>query len=301
MSLIIKPVKIGKGKDTRPVLGEELFATLKAVIFILARRNSGKSTVINHIIKECAGRHTHIIFFVATLYNDLIYQEILKRLDRKNISYEAHTSLKGDEDDENSLSEIVNDLIAKAKQEREESKKPHKEVEQKKTPIQGGGMIRPIPSTLQKKMFFQPAIHLLTVRPTPEQAGKGTEQSEPESKSPYQEPKLLFVIDDMTSQTRNKHVENLVKISRHFDSKVIISSQYPKDITPGTWENLDYLLIFAGFGEELLREIHERLAMRDFPFEQFVEYYRKATQDKYGFLYCDIRNDKFRIKFDRPL
>ena len=47
------------------IRGYDYFPNLYSNIYGCAKRKSGKSTLIDNILKNCAGRRTNVIFFVA--------------------------------------------------------------------------------------------------------------------------------------------------------------------------------------------------------------------------------------------
>jgi hypothetical protein len=123
----IKPIPLSGKQDTRPILGEALFPEIFANIALIAKKKSGKTTALHHILKRCAGRDTHVIFFCSTIYKDRSYVGIRNMLEKKNITFDVHTSLKEDGIDQ--LDELVKQLEDEAK-EREESGKNKEEEEE---------------------------------------------------------------------------------------------------------------------------------------------------------------------------
>ena len=53
------------GEDKRPIKGYEMCPCLYANIYLVAKKNSGKTTVIWNIIDRCAGRDTIIFAWLA--------------------------------------------------------------------------------------------------------------------------------------------------------------------------------------------------------------------------------------------
>ena len=80
----IKPIKI-QGGSKLPVKGHELVSDLYARIFCCAPSNSGKSTVINHLVKNTIDERTTVVIFSSTVEIDPIYQNIVKFCNRKKI------------------------------------------------------------------------------------------------------------------------------------------------------------------------------------------------------------------------
>jgi hypothetical protein len=66
----VQKVPDEKAEDTRPIKGHELCSHLYGNIYLCAKKNSGKTTVVWNLINRCAGRDTTVIAFVSTLNND---------------------------------------------------------------------------------------------------------------------------------------------------------------------------------------------------------------------------------------
>src|SRR4051812_44846524 len=79
--------------ETKPVIGADVCSECYCNMFLVASTNSGKTTVTNHLMKECVGKNTVIIAFVSTLYNDPNWLEIMKYFKKKGIAFEGHTSI----------------------------------------------------------------------------------------------------------------------------------------------------------------------------------------------------------------
>ena len=101
----------GGEKDNRPIKGEELFSEIYSNIFICARKQSGKSSVIYTILKKCTTKDTKILAFVSTLHKDNTWLQIQHMCSKKGLYFEGHTSLKDDE----GIDQL--DLFIKAEQE----------------------------------------------------------------------------------------------------------------------------------------------------------------------------------------
>ncbi len=128
----IKPIPLQGVTDTRPILGASLFPEIYSNIALIAKKKSGKTTALHHILKRCAGSQTHVVFFCSTVYKDKNYVGIRNMLKKKNISFEVHTSLK--EDGVDQLDELVKMLEEEAK-EREEAMENGELKEEEKAPV----------------------------------------------------------------------------------------------------------------------------------------------------------------------
>lgn len=259
-NIVIKPIK-EENQNVLPVKGQELIDNCYANIFCLAKKKSGKTTVIYRLMQKTIGKDTKVFIFCSTVHKDPAYKKMMDDFDDRGIYFEAYTSIY--EEGENILENIINEMKVSEKQEEQ-------------NPIK----VQPL-----KSLMF----------------GTGEETVEPKKKKPkYLTPEYVFIFDDLGQTLRDKTVEQLLKTNRHYKSRVIISSQYLNDLLPASILQLDYLLMFKGLPIEKLEEVYKKIDMST-PFESFVQMYEIATAEPFHFFYIDIRNEKFRRDFNLEL
>jgi hypothetical protein len=95
---IVTPIPTKK-LNPNEIKGYSLFSQLYCNIFICAQKGSGKTNVINEIIKECIDSTTKVIVFSSTHNNDNAWRFIKKYLEKKNISSVFYTSIEEDKVD----------------------------------------------------------------------------------------------------------------------------------------------------------------------------------------------------------
>ena len=78
------------------VKGCELFSNPYPNIFLCARKRSGKTSTIFHILKKCMLPTTTLIIFCSTVNKDQTYKEIRKYFERKGNDVITYTSTKED-------------------------------------------------------------------------------------------------------------------------------------------------------------------------------------------------------------
>ena len=136
--------------------------------------------------------------------------------------------------------------------------------------------------------------------------GRGAEVPEEEEdklkekktkKSKYLAPEYMIIFDDLSSELKSRSLLSLLKFTRHFKAKLIISSQWLHDLLPESRKQIDLFLIFKGFASKKLLEIYKDCDSA-IPFETFLKIYQKATHKPHSFLYIDSRSDVFRRNFD---
>ena len=128
-----------------------------------------------------------------------------------------------------------------------------------------------------------------------EESDESEEEKEPKSK--YQYPKYIIILDDLSNELKNRSVDYLCKRNRHFQAKVIISTQYPNDLTPSTWKQMDFILIFKGLPLDKINKIHKEADLA-IDLDTFEKIYHHATVKPYSFLYIDVRNERLRKNFN---
>jgi len=250
-------------EDKRPIKGYDLCPCLHANIFLVAKKNSGKTYIIYNIIDRCSGRDTIIFAWVSTLNNDPSWRAIQKFCEDKGIPFHGSTSLMDDGIDE--LDALMQTLQKKA------------------ADVEGVGESKtPLPPT---------AFPCMTMDAAPE------EKKRKPPKTKYRAPELIIILDDLADELKKKSVATLLKKNRHFKSKVIISSQWLNDIPPDALGQMSLVCLFRGFSVEKLEEFHSK-ARLSLPLEQFIELYRDATSIDYGFLTIDTDNNTYRKRFD---
>ena len=120
----VKAIPIDESKkDKRQAKGWQVIPECYANIALIAKKKSGKTSVIFQLIKECAGRDTNIIAFVSTLLKDEGWMHIKEYCENRGISFVGYTSLK--EDGVDQLAELVKHLQEEEKKDDEpDSKEP---------------------------------------------------------------------------------------------------------------------------------------------------------------------------------
>lgn len=264
----VKPVKfIDEVDDPRPVRGRDLFPEVYANIFFCARKKSGKSCAIAHIIDKCSTIETRVIAFVSTLRRDPTWRTIEAMCQEKRIDFTGYTSIKDEATKEDILGTIVRTL--------EETTGEDKEKEENSTQLPRHCIAR-----INEDMVLE------------------KKPKKPKEKAP----KIIFVFDDLSGELQSPSVTQLLKKNRHFKCKVLMSSQYWNDIPLQGRKQIDYVLLYRGLSQSLskLEDIYKNLDL-SIPFELFVELYRFCTAKRFNFMYIDVVNSQFRKNFSHAI
>ena len=95
-----------KKVSEKKIKGHEMIPCLYSNIFIVCKKNRGKSTLIYNMVKTCINKETQVIGFVSTHDKDNTYKELKKYLDKKKINNRWYSSIHED----NGLQELLNEM-----------------------------------------------------------------------------------------------------------------------------------------------------------------------------------------------
>ena len=79
--------------DETNILGYDLIPWMFANIFLVGRKNSGKTTVIFNILKNCTDKDTKVIIFANTINSDSNWIFIKDWLSKHKYTAECYTSI----------------------------------------------------------------------------------------------------------------------------------------------------------------------------------------------------------------
>ena len=265
---VVKATKRVKPLDNRPVKGAKLFDNMTGNVFISAKTNSGKTCTVAHIIEKCADRNTTVIAFCSTIYDDDSWAAIQEHCEKAKIPFIGHQSMINDDG--------VNEVTALLEQLKEEAKARDELEKQQK---ENG-----------KKRRVKPLMLCDT-------DSEDEDEEDKPKKSKYQTPKYIIIFDDLAEEIKSKFLAQLLKKSRHYKMKVIVSSQYYLDCERGGRKQFFYYLIYGGTEEETLEKIRKDSGV-PIPKETFLKLYLNATKEQYSFFYIS-RKGQYRKNFNQ--
>jgi len=280
--------------DKAKVKGGDIFSEPYCNVYLVARKKSGKTWVVGTILNKCAGKNTTVYLFVSTHSKDAAWVEIKKKLAAKGIEVIAYDAIR--EGKVNHLDTIIKELNEQHEDEDEDAQ------EKKIASRSAGG----VPSIFSSVINAQPPIASSQVIAAPVQRAAAAGDSEEEEavakghKPSKITPEVMFVFDDISSELKNPVLISLLKKNRHYKSKIIISSQDLKDLSPASRFNIDYWILFPGLTEERLKTIYSNadVSVDELTFSRM---YGMATAKKFNFLFVDRPNDQFRHNFNKLL
>lgn len=260
----VKPIRTKSDFDPKDFLGSEIVYPY-STMYICAKRNSGKTTTLAHIIKEICNKRTKVIAFVPTFDHDAKWIAIKERLDKKNIENDFY-------DDFDSFDLVMNEITTYKDPEEEEE---NEEVEEELPQVD-----------YETNIYEDGSIQVKKKKP-------------PKPRKPKKiSTRFCLILDDASDFLRDKRLVSLMKKSRHYKCTIILSSQYLNDISPAQHKNVVIHLLFPGLSEEKLSEVYRNCDM-SISFNQLKDMYLTASEGQYSFFYMNCRDDDYRKRFNQ--
>lgn len=265
-NVVVKPLVNTVGNiDITKVKGGKLIPTVYNCTFLCAKRASGKTSTLAEILLRTSDKKTQFYIFCPTTKVDSSWITLIEKLESRGNVVNVFDSIMDGK--VNLLNDIMADLSIP-----EESKIKTDDDESKPLGI---------------KLNF----------------GDEVKKKKQEYKPKKIAPKHIFVFDDISGELKNTALVSLLKKSRHFLSAVYISSQYIHDLQPQSIKQLDYFLCFRSFSRDKLEHIYKLLDL-SIGLDKFIDIYDycfKDPNERFSFLYIDVRNQTFRKNFNKNL
>lgn len=290
----LQVVKTSAEYDPERVLGKEMFRELYSNIYIAGKKKSGKTMLLYNILKRCANKSTKVLLFSPTVEKDPTYKEIEIMLKRKGIDYSGFDHFIDPEDG----SDLIAQFIRQAKEDAA--------AENREEPVVPPTSRKYVPKEEARLLFGDelPRAEIAKkeaadAAKAAEEAAKAAEKALAKSKKGRGRlaPEYILVFDDLGVDLRKKSISQLLIKNRHYRCKTIILSQWLSYLPPTAIRQLDYALLFGGFPEDKLEDLHQKLDLSN-TVEEFKDLYHNATAKKYHFLSIDIAEQSYRTNFD---
>lgn len=277
---VVTPVIQKAPASAKTVRNYDQFPLVYNNVCIIARKNSGKSTLIHDSLKKSVDKNTHVIIFSPTFSQDPIYHDhIANMLDSKGVTYEVHPNIF-DEEGNNIVEQfcIETEIEMKAEKDAEKARKENKRKKMEK--IQN------------KEDFFKQKLL----------NQEGGDEEPPPKKKKLMAPRYILIFDDLSSAMRDKQVSKLLTKNKHFKSRIYMCLHNVSNLHPDGMRMVDTMILFPSINEMNLDSIAEKMFIThkdDTRHETlFKELYKDATSEPYNFLYFDKASGNFRKNFD---
>lgn len=121
-----KRIRPLENKDNDVKKKNQLFSHPYSNIALIAKKNSGKTSLINHILKRLANKKTFVLIVCPTAHKDPGWRQILDMLDSKDVTYETLSSYNetDEETSESAFDLFINYMQSVDTQDMPENKKP---------------------------------------------------------------------------------------------------------------------------------------------------------------------------------
>lgn len=283
----IKPVIHKTNENKNNVRAFNYYENPYSNICLMARKNSGKSTVIYRALEQCAKKGTNVFLFSPTVNIDPTYGKMVKMLKKKGCTVVAKEHFI----DENGV-DLIGQLlqIFSKKDEVEETQEEYKpppllyfgdDRNYKHCNVQVGG-----------------ECVLVEKPPKPKKEKKEKEKK----KDKLITPEHIFVFDDLSSDMRHKSISKLMTKQRHYKLKCFLSCHSVNNLEKMALSCIDVYHIFPNISSEKIEELGEKVNItfkndtkKDSKLQRL---YDDATAKPYNFLYIDRNNGTFRKNFN---
>lgn len=236
--------------------------------FIVAKKHSGKTCTINHLLRNTIDKNTKVYIFCSTVYNDSSYKSIVEWFNKKDIEYELFTAVIENRVDY--LKQIVEQLVFQAEQKLNLEHVQPSDAQNLDDIPYGVGVVVDDDENIKVKI----------------------------KKPKKMTPEIVFIFDDMSSQLRNSSsLSVLLKQNRHYKANVYVSSQNVNDLYPDQRLQIQNWYIFRGFNFEKINDIFKS-SDPSVSLEAFYEMYLTATSEPYHFFNYNTSKDIYRKDFN---
>lgn len=257
----IKPIKF-KNDNELPLRGSELISEPYANVFLCAKTNSGKTTVIHHLLKNTIDKRCEIFLFCATCNIDKAWQAICDSLEKRHVTVHKFISIY--EGKENVLTTLLEQL-----RQRDEA-----------------ALLPPERSVRNQLILTDNDIQ--------------EAETTPERKPTDRVPERLIIFDDLSiKELRDKSICTLLKANRHYHARCIISSQHVIHLAPDAFSQLYSVHVWPGFSKRYIDLLHDRLSTHLEP-DQLYMLYKMLTEKPYNFMSIYLRTGEVRHNFNLP-
>jgi hypothetical protein len=257
----IKIIPVPK-ENWNEIKGYSVIPMLYSNIYICGQKKTGKTNVIFKIVLSCIDKDTKVIVFCSTHNNDSAWIFIKKYFEDNNIQTMFFDSIF--ENDIDNLEVLLDFMRKEGREEQIEKEKSKKKV-----------------SDMLEIIKFD----------------KENNSTKIKIKSKKKKtPKYLIIFDDLSIELKKRNVLFLLKTFRHYQSKVIVSSQFLNDLDPQARQQIDIWLLFKGHPEERLQKIYPDIGC-NIDFNKFYEIYEMVTKELHHFMFIDKNSCELRENF----
>lgn len=285
----VLPFKSTVKADTRPVKGYNLFPECICQVTLVAKKKSGKTVVIQKIIKECGDKNTKVYAFCSTVNKDTAWLNIQAWCKKHGRPFQGFLSIyDGKINLIESMMDHLNSKIEPGNEPDEEYSSSENEYFERYDSVSEHGES----DVSEDDMFGDMSLMEKKLFNTLGRMDKESKQAK------YQAPEYIIIFDDLIHELKDPAIVRLMTMHRHYKAMVISSCQFINAMLPSQLKQQDYMLLFKSLTPEKIKKVEQDgdLAVS---YDKLQELYDDATREPFSFLYIDVRGDTYRKKFDR--
>ena len=269
----VKPIT-NKNFDSKKVLGGAWLPEVYCNVGLIARKKSGKSTVIYRCLEKCLSKDCKVYIFCSTVHIDSTYKKMRKMLKKKGCDVESYEHFIDPDSGNHHLARIMKE-IGNPEGVQRDPRKPEPELD-------------------IYQYMFEP-------QPDPDNPVRKKESKKQQKKKIS--PEVCFIFDDLGNSMRDKYVTLLLQRNRHLKAKVFMAMHSLNNLMPAGLQMLDNVLFFPNLSKEKIMEFQGKLGLHfknDTKKDSIMcKLYDDATKQKYNFLHYDHSNVQFRKNFNK--
>lgn len=286
----IKPVITNQdGWNSKTVRGYDYYTNPYSNVCLLARKNSGKSTVIYRALEQCVAKGTNVFIFSPTVHMDATYKKMIAMLKKKkcNVIAKEHFIENG--------VDLIQEILAVINN--KEDEEMDEKTELPTPPLLNFGDPR-----------FQEVNRCSNGECTlvPRSIKKEKKVKKKSQRGKLITPESIFVFDDLSSVLRHKSISQLMTKNRHYKLKTFLACHSVNNLDKMALSCIDVFHVFANVSNEKIEELREKVNItfkndskkKDSKLQQI---YDMATAGRYNFLYIDRINDCYRRNFNERI
>jgi hypothetical protein len=278
----VKPIVDTKNLDPKKIVGYNFFKEPFCNVALIARKQSGKSTVVYNALQNCVQKGTNVMIFSPTHSIDKVYIKMKKMLKDKKANVECHNGFL-DDNGFNVLEGFVNQMIKEEDGKKGKKGKDTTEIDEIPKAFADFGQY----DYLKKDEF-----------------GKKIKKKVAEKKNKKICAETIIVIDDLSTSCRaGQTVAKILTKNRHFKLKIFLSVHSVISLSPMSLGMIDVFMLFPNLSQERIEEVSEKCGITfrgDTKKHKILhDLYSDATSKPFNFLYCDRTDGTYRKNFDQ--
>ena len=274
----IKPIIDNSKVDPKRIIGYDWFPEPYCNVALIARKMSGKSTVIYRAMEKCAIKGTNVMIFASTVNNDATYKKMVGMLKKKGCNVQTRTHFIDDNGVDNI--KLFLDVLSKGSENDEDA------------------VAEEIPKFFIDRGQFD---HIIKKPEEEEEEAKKKKKKKKKTNTKIS-PETILIFDDMSTCMRNKTISQLLTKNRHYKLKVFIACHSVVNLDRQGLRMIDYFMVFPNISEEKIEELADKVGISfkgDTKKNKLLwNVYSDATKEPYNFLYIDRVRCQYRKNFN---